>query len=444
MDTSRYAKYRTPLYNNPIQIRGETPCQLTRCTLGLHVNIGMHPRLERVCVHSLMFLMVATTKHSLEEAARFSAMNKSQFSKFLNSHHQTSVYTLESLSKTQARCLSKVLKPCRGLPWKIALIIDATLQSRSSLHPKNAKRFNHGEGFVIGHQWTNVVLILNEILIPLPPIAFYSQSYGLEKGIVYRSEHERVVAYLTRLNLQGYIGSHDSRDIVVLTDSGYDNKHIEKTILEKHWMFIIALKKTRSVKSEYLYATTPKSKQWSQIAPFFRNQRRLKWKTIRLMTNGNKRKRMEFRIRHTRGYLRYVGQVQLVCSEPKKRPKGRRKYVACKEMRVTARQIMLGYRIRWAVELFHKSVKQHLGFEEVSTSGFDSVISHVHWVYCAYILLHMSPPGLSSQPQSLGNKQRQLRAYLDAKEKRRILQKLTQFGGVEKFKDEIRQALTDA
>jgi hypothetical protein len=36
-----------------------------------------------------------------------------------------------------------------------------------------------------------------------------------------------------------------------------------------------------------------------------------------------------------------------------------------------------------------------------------------------------------------------MRAYLEAKEKRRILQKLTQFGGVEKFKAEMRQALGD-
>jgi len=250
-------------------------------------------------------------------------------------------------------------------------------------------------------------------------------------------------AIASSLNLEDYIGSHDSRDVIVLADSGYDNKHIEKTISDKKWMFIIALKKTRSVKSEHLYATTPKSKQWSQIAQFFRNQRRLKWTTIRLMTNGNKRKRMEFRIRHTKGYLRYVGQVQLVCSEPRKRPEGRRRYFACNDMRVTARQIMLGYRLRWAVELFHKSVKQHLGFQEVATSGFDSVISHVHWVYCAYILLNLSPPGVSNEPKSLGDKQRQLRTYLEAKEKRRILQKLTQIGGVEKFKDEIRQALDD-
>src|SRR5918992_104349 len=51
-----------------------------------------------------------------------------------------------------------------------------------------------------------------------------------------------------------------------------------------------------------------------------------------------------------------------------------------------ARQIMMGYRLRWAVALFHKNIKQFLGFEDVSTSGFDSVKSHVYWVYWAYML----------------------------------------------------------
>jgi hypothetical protein len=32
---------------------------------------------------------------------------------------------------------------------------------------------------------------------------------------------------------------------------------------------------------------------------------------------------MEFRIRQINGYLRYVGNVQLVCSQFKKRPNGR-------------------------------------------------------------------------------------------------------------------------
>src|SRR5436853_7408648 len=128
-------------------------------------------------------------------------------------------------------------------------------------------------------------------------------------------------------------------------------------------------------------------------------------------------------------------------SELRNRPDGRRTYLAGNDLRATARQIVMGYRLRWAVELFHKSVKHNLSFEEVATHGFDAVISHVHWVYCAYILLHMSPPGLSPGVQSIGDKQRALQQGLADKDKRHILQQLTQIGGVQRYKDELRQAL---
>ena len=281
-------------------------------------HIVVRRRLENVCTSYLLFLMVVTTKHSLEEAARFSGLHKSQFSKMLKAHSNVAVYTLESLSKKQAKHVAKARQKFQGLPWKIALIVDSTLQHRASLHPENAKRFNHGNGFVIGHQWTNIVLIINDMLIPLRPIPFYSQRYCRDHDLEYQTEHDLVIDYLRQLNLGDYIGSYDPRDVVVLTDSGYDNKKIETAIANKQWHFIIALGKTRSVKSATLALTTPKSKQWCHIATFFRNHRWLKWQTIRITTNGTKRKRMEFRTRDTIGYLRYVGQVQLVCSEPRK------------------------------------------------------------------------------------------------------------------------------
>jgi hypothetical protein len=374
-------------------------------------RIAVRQRLERICTSYLLFLMVVTTKHSIEEAARFSGLHPSLFSKLLKSHSRVAVTTLESLSKTQARKFAKALARRHGLPWKIVIIIDSTLQHRASLHPENAKTCNHGKGYVIGHQWTNIVLLLGDILIPLRPIPFYSKRYCQTHSFVYQSEHERVVTYLRTLDLEDYIGSYDRREVLVLADSGYDNKKIEKAIGDKGWHCIIALGKTRRVKS------------------------------IRLATNGNKRKRMDIRVRHTSGSLRYVGQVELVCSELRNRPDGRRKYLACNDLRATARQIVMGYRLRWAVELFHKSVKQQLGFEDVATHGFDAVISHVHWVYCAYILLHMSPPGLSPGSQSIGDKQRALQQGLADQAKRHILQQLTQIGGVQRYKDELRQAL---
>src|SRR6266852_7430765 len=87
-------------------------------------RIGVHRRLERVCTSYLLFLMVVTTKHSLEEAARFSRLHKSQFSKMLKAHSKVAVSTLESLSKKQAR------QKLHELPWAIAIVVDSTLQHR--------------------------------------------------------------------------------------------------------------------------------------------------------------------------------------------------------------------------------------------------------------------------------------------------------------------------
>jgi hypothetical protein len=404
-------------------------------------QIAVRQRLKRICTSYLLFLMVATTKHSLKEAARFSGLHPSLFSHLLQSQAKVAITTLENLSKTQSRQFAKALQRVKGLPWKIVILIDSTLQHRASLHSENAKTFNHGQGYVIGHQWTNIVLVLGDMLIPLPPIPFYSKRYCQTHDLAYQSEHERVVAYLRTLDLEDYIGVYDRREVLVLADSGYDNKKIENAIADKRWHFIIALSKTRSVKSEALALSTPTSRQWCHIDTFFRRHRRLKWDTMRLTTHGNTRKRMDVRIRHTSGYLRHVGKVELVCSEWRNRPAGRRKYLACNDLRATARQRVTAYRMPWAVELFHKCVKQHLGFEDVATHGFDAVMSHVHWVYCAYILLHMSPPGLSPGAQSIGDKQRALQQGLADQEKRHILQKLTQIGGVQRYKDELRQAL---
>jgi hypothetical protein len=411
----------------------------------LHTWITRHSavrqRLERICTSSLLFLMVATTQHALTEAARFAGLHPALFSKRLPSHTKVAITTLAQRSKTQARQCAKALPRVRGLPWRIAILIDATLQRRASLHPENTHTFNHGKGYVIGHQWTNIVLVLGDMLIPLKPIPFSSKRYCQAHALEYHSEPERVGASLRTLDLEDYIGAYDRREVLVVAESGYDNKKIEQAIANKGWHCIIALSKTRSVKSEALALSTSTSQQWCHIDTFFRRHRRRKWDTMRLATRGNKRQRMAVRVRHTAGSLRSVGKVELVCAEQRNRPDGRRTSLACNDLRATARQIVTGYRMRWAVELCHKCVKQNLGFEEVATHGFHAVMSHVHWGYCAYLLLHMSPPGISPGHQSVGDKHRALQQGLADKEKRHILQKLTQIGGVQRYKDELRQAL---
>ncbi len=360
-------------------------------------------RLTPVAIIYIIFIMTSKRKHTLAAAARFSNSSKAKFNNLLKNHADIAIFALSELSKKQARQFSKAMHALgqNSLPWNIAIIVDATFLSRSSLHTENSKKFNHGKGYVIGHQWTNIVLMINDKVIPLPPIAFYTTKYCRTYGIVYKTENQRVIEYLAQLDLEEYIGVHTARKVVFLADSGYDDHRIQKTVAGKKWSFIIALKSTRSIKTENVYNKTKKSEGWKSIAVAFKRNRRVEWQTIRVPKNSGKNKRMEFRVRQIIGYLRNFGKAQLICSQFRKKSKGRRKYLACNDLKATPRQIIIGYRLRWAIEIFHKEVKMFLGFEDVSAKWFDSVVSHVHWVYCAYILLNSGPPGMPEQMKSL-------------------------------------------
>jgi hypothetical protein len=271
---------------------------------GIVRRIAIRHRLERGCTSSLLFLLVVTTQPSLEEAARFSGLHKSQCSKMLKAHSKGAVSTLESLSKQQAQPVSQARQKRQELPGKMALVVESTLQQRARLPPANAKTFNHGQGCGVGHQWTPSVLILNAMLIPLRPIPFSRQRSGRDHALAYRTEHALVGEDIQPLTLEDSLGSDEPREVVVFTDRGYDNTKSQTAIADKHWPCMIALGHTRSGQSVMLALTTPQSKPWGHMAPFLRHHRRLTWHTIRITTHGTKRKRRALRTRDTLGDLR--------------------------------------------------------------------------------------------------------------------------------------------
>jgi len=388
--------------------------------------------------------MASSRTHTLTAAARFSNSSKSRFHYFLKEHSEIAVYTLSELSKKQARQFSKINKGLSigKLPWNIAISVDATFLNRSSLNTQNSQRFNHGKGFVVGHQWTNIVLHINDKVIPLPPIPFYTKKYCKQNKIKYQTENTRVAEYLSQLSLEEYIGPHAPEKVVVLADSGYDDQKIQKAIAARNWNFIIALKSTRNVKTEKAYNTTKKKEDWKSVTVTFKNNRKIGWKTIRAPKNSGKKKWMEFRIRQITGYLKNFGKVQLICSQFKtKSNKGQRKHLACNDLKAKPRQIVIGYRLRWAIEIFHKEVKMFLGFEDVSAKSFSSVISHVHWVYCAYILLNSSPPGIPIGIKSMAEKQLKVNKLIENKGLSAVNQLMTQVKGPQRLKTLIQKAL---
>ncbi len=169
------------------------------------------------------------------------------------------------------------------------MLVDRRLQQRARWHPENAKPFHHGNGDVIGHPWTHVILVIHDMVIPLPPLPDDSKPDGREPGLDYRTEHELGVASLNPVDRANDIGSYDPRDVRVLAERGDDKKKRENALIHPHGHFMMAGCQTRRVTSETLYLTTPQSKPWRHMATCFRHHRRFKWTPSRVMTKGAKR-----------------------------------------------------------------------------------------------------------------------------------------------------------
>ncbi len=336
-------------------------------------------RLKNVAVGYAESLLRDNGRRTLQAASENSKLDVSQFSRFLSGHKEIGLENLNRLIRRRLdRVLAKRRELVKGAPWTVAVIIDATLHERSSRHIENAQRFNHGNGWVIGHQWTNIVLSINDTTVPLPPIPFLTQETCKEKGIEYKTEHDRIIEYISAIKWEEILPGVRSEEIVMLSDSGYDNKKLQRFILSRGWDFIGSLKKSRSVKTE--------TQEWQSVSDLFNRTRKIgPWQTIRHQADG-RRKRRESRIRTLTGFLKGVTrETRLVAAE---KPNGEKLFLACSRAKTNPGAIARAYRARWRVEIFHKDVKSHLGFEDAGLVKFEAMHAHVLWVYCAYLLLY--------------------------------------------------------
>jgi Transposase DDE domain len=407
--------------------------------------LNIPERLKDVVASYLLVLMLDGPKRTLSLAASVSGSHKSQFSRLLSEHPDLAAVSLKHLAKDAAKLAGLDRGPLvKGTSWTVAILVDATLHPRSSLHVQNSQRFNHGQGFVIGHQWTNIVLFINGQLIPLPPIAFLSRNECKRRKVAYQTEHERLATYLEELQLSQYVGFYRPEEVVVITDSGYDNKKLQRLILEFGWDFIAALKSSRSVQTHHETVTKPKD--WRSVSALFKAVKKAApWKSVRIETDGGK-KRRTFRARKLTGRIKGVmADVAIVCSE-KTIGKGRR-YFACSNTRVTVGAILRAYKLRWAIELFHRAAKSQFGMLDAGLSSFDAMTAHVHWVYCTWLLLHKIK--IADDPadrSSLLERQRWLQKLVAQQpmlaEVKRIFEARTQFGGLERQKKLVREILT--
>jgi len=343
------------------------------------------------------------------------------------------------LNRQCKRRLKSILRKRKSLipgsPWTIALIIDATLHERSSRHTDNAQRFNHGQGWIVGHQWTNLLLLINGQRIPLPPIPFLTHEKCKELGQEYKTEPKRIIESLKKRDWKSLLPAVQSREILVLSDSGYDNKSLQRFILSQGWGFLGSIKKSRSVRTQ--------TQGWQSVVELFQNTRKKgPWQTIRHTANGGKKRKL-VNLRTLIGSLKGVpSEVAIVSAE---KPNKDRLYLACSKSNLNPGLIARLYKLRWSIELFHRELKSYLGFEDAGLTRFEAIYSHVLWVYSAYLLL----PQLTADLPSVGilARKQHLQKLLRKEEIGRILKLNSRFDSqkaVRSFCSEVKEVIEAA
>jgi hypothetical protein len=199
-------------------------------------------RLLGVASLYLLNLILPGGKRTIVRAEELSQKSRSCFSSFLQKPKRMTSAVLQELAKKLAHQLPKTPVVSKA-PWRIAIIIDSTPHCRSK-KVDNAQKHNQGKGWFVGHLWTNIVLRIDGVTIPLPPIPFYTKGYCEKHKIMYKTINAKVIEWIKRFDLESFVGQISPEQVVVLLDAGFDDRKIQKEIVARGWDFITSAKKS--------------------------------------------------------------------------------------------------------------------------------------------------------------------------------------------------------
>lgn len=179
------------------------------------------------------------------------------------------------------------------------------------------------------------------------------------------------------------------RGLTVVMDTWYACAPILNPIQEAGWTFLAALKQNR-----YVYLGTLK------LTVHLLAKRRMSYKRVRV----SKKKR--FWITSQIVWLPQVGRVRLFIT----RLGNEHRFFVTNQLDMTESEMAKIYSQRFAIEVFHKDIKQHLGFGEMFMRSWTGVQTHWTILAIAYNLT-----ALSSKPRmkSFRQKIRHFRNTID-------------------------------
>lgn len=369
-------------------------------------------RILQVAAQYIFFLFLQVKDHNFEVASNLFEKDGSRYSHFLNKKG-TRLKAGQLHNRAMRRRLAKLKIAFKD---RIIIILDSTLWGRKGRKIENKNAFNHGKGTVYGHKFINIGILTQTEFVPIESLPYYSQQYCKEKKIKFKTENDIAIEWIFKLPFLTLFSKEDVKKVLFLMDAGYDCKELQRAIKTIGANFICALKTSRNVGG-------------GSVVEYFKNHRNLKGTSIRLhVGNGGKNSRRTYSVRlAAECRLKGVGQVQAVCS---KKRDGTKKYLATSDLTLTAREIVFWYANRWAIETWHRKMKQNFGFIDCRCSKFEAVHAHVLFSLVAF-----------NFTREKGFEKITATEYLQNETLNEIKIELTKFGGTQSAKKLITEVL---
>lgn len=161
----------------------------------------------------------------------------------------------------------------------------------------------------------------------------------------------------------------------VLFDSGFLNKEVAGACQDRGFHFISVAKSNRVF---YPFAYHRKRK----VSSYGPGVIRTHGKTIQLRSS---RRPVKFRVAERTGYMRGLGVVKAVFS--KRLSDGSFVTLVTDDTALSPREVVIGYRNRWPIEVTLKILKQHLGLGQYQTTRYEGLLHHLHLCLISFQLL---------------------------------------------------------
>jgi Transposase DDE domain len=353
-------------------------------------------------------------------------------------------------------------------------IIDATLNSRAGTKTENTfstgnRRRRPREGRRYGktrraakncHSFTMGLLITpSGVRIPFCK-PYHTRAYCQAKGLEHRTTAEAAADLIRELPLP------EGARVLVLGDTAYDAQAVRDACRDRRYSWIVPCNPERVLAGPKGQRPKVRSllKDWSRwarrairLAPGqggYAVYRRLSPHRI-----GPKAKPRTYYVHQERRQVHSVGEVRLVFSTTRKDLETATpddvKILMTNDLRLSVRDVVAAYSLRWQIELMFKELKSTLGFDQYQLRGFEAVEGWAELALTAFLYLEwyrvrqLARRDLSEEKRRWWRHQRTyglcqaVRSASEQKELEYIADRLETPGGIRKLKAIIRESFAN-